>query len=87
VKNQQDQYPSPPTTNAGKTHEHHEDHGHGMVPICINDTPSEVRQGRPEVATMSKIDDIPTIDVIYNVPEYALLPNNGFVVVHRGERF
>ena len=63
------------------------DHGNDMVIIYINDTPFEVHQGRLEVDAIRKLDDIPSNDVIYKLPEYELVSNEGFVVVHGGERF
>ena len=75
------------SASVDKDHAHEHDPAHDMVTIYINDTPFEVHQGYLEVATIRKLDDIPSTDVIYKLPEYELLPNNGFVVVHGGERF
>ncbi len=58
-----------------------------MVTIYINNSPFEVHQGRLEVATIRKLDDFPSTDVIYKLADYELLPNHRSVEIHGGECF
>lgn len=62
-------------------------HGRDIVTVYINDTPYPVHQGRLDVSTIMQLNDIPITDVVYQLPDYLLLPNDGFVVVHGDERF
>ncbi|MFC4765793.1 hypothetical protein [Effusibacillus consociatus] len=71
-----------------------EDHGGGdnghendMVTIYVNDNSYQVHQGRLDVSKIRELDDIPITDVLYQMPDYLLLANDSFVVVHGGERF
>lgn len=68
---------------------HHEDNGKGndMVSIYINESTYRVHQGRLDVSEIRNLDDIPNTDVIYQLPSYLLLDNEGFVIVHGGEQF
>ncbi len=63
------------------------DHVRDMVTIYINDSPFEVHEGRLDVSTIRKLADIPSTDLVYQLPEYEPFPKDGFVVVHGGERF
>jgi hypothetical protein len=68
---------------------HGSDNGHGKdyVNILINERSYQVHQGRLEVAKIRELDDIPSMDVVYQLPEYLLLASDGFVVVHGGDMF
>ncbi len=81
MENHKDPPLNPPTANAGK------DPAHNMITIFINNSPYEVHEGRLEVSTIRKLGDIPSTDLVYQLPQYELLPNDGFVVVHGGEHF
>jgi hypothetical protein len=76
-------------TNALKQKPQHDDNGKGkdIVSIIINDSTYKVHQGRLNVSEIRILDDIPITDVIYLLPEYLLLDNEGFVIVHGGEQF
>lgn len=76
-------------TNALKQNQQHEDNGKGkdMVSISINESTYRVHQGRLNVKEIRNYDDIPITDVIYQLPAYLLLDNEGFVTVHGGEQF
>lgn len=63
------------------------DHGRDMVTIYINDTPYSIHQGRLDVSTIMRLDDIPITDLVYQLPNYVLLANDSFIEVHGGERF
>lgn len=63
------------------------DHGNDLVTIFINESAYQAHQGRLEVSKIRELDDIPITDVLYQMPDYLLLDNNGFVIVHGGEKF
>ncbi|MGG3561974.1 hypothetical protein ABES03_10250 [Neobacillus rhizosphaerae] len=67
----------------------HEDNGKGkdIVNIFINESTYQVHQGRLNVSEIRALNDIPITDVIYQLPAYLLLDNEGFVTVHGGEQF
>lgn len=62
-------------------------HGKKYVSILINENPYQVHQGRLDVSDIRDLDDIPITDVLYQMPEYLLLANDGFVIIHGGEQF
>lgn len=62
-------------------------HRNDIVTIYINETAYQVHQGRLDVLEILGLDDIPSTDVLYQLPDYLLLANDGFVIVHGGEKF
>jgi hypothetical protein len=39
------------------------------------------------VSAIQHLDDIPSTDLVYQLPNYDLLPHDSFVEIHGGERF
>lgn len=71
-----------------KNHEHDHDHGSDMVTIFINDKAIPVHRGSHTVAEIKHIGDVPSTDVLYQVPNYEVgLNDDDRITIHGNERF